>query len=437
MIIRFTNAIPRAGAGGHCRPRAGTYLTVGVLIAALAIGESALAQNLATNSEPDSGPSIQLRGRIDADFVWTGQSPGNRADFGDLSDSVGLRRARIGAFGDVTDDLRYLIEIDLASGDIVLRDVHLNYGDIKGVGEFVVGHVREPFSLEGGTSANTFAFMERSPVNTLDPARNWGVLYRVCGGDESWTLAGGVFAAGTDSSDLHFDDGSTTNVTLRGTLLPVDDDDGKQWMHVGAALSSQIPMQSSIIVKQRPNSPLLSFSDSTDSPFVPTLVFPAQFQHLVNLEWAASTGSLWAQAEWYGSWIDQTHAGGVFLHGCSLNVGYFLTGEHLSYLKDTGFVGPVTVLHPFLKDFSSSDTPREKGWGAWEATARFAYLDFADGNLPADQTGVRLPQLTVGLNWHLADRMRILFNYTLAAPDLATSGRSYANVFGTRVGMFW
>ena len=45
----------------------------------------------------------------------------------------------------------------------------------NGQPEVRLGHYREPFSLEGGTSANFYAFMERSPINDLDPARSWGV----------------------------------------------------------------------------------------------------------------------------------------------------------------------------------------------------------------------------------------------------------------------
>src|SRR5688500_14986026 len=46
-------------------------------------------------------PTFRLRGRIDTDFLWSDQSALNRAVFGDLPDAFGLRRARIGAEGNL------------------------------------------------------------------------------------------------------------------------------------------------------------------------------------------------------------------------------------------------------------------------------------------------------------------------------------------------
>src|SRR5690606_10339747 len=119
--------------------------------------------------------TFKLRGRVDADAIWSTQSALNEARFGELGDVVGLRRARIGAEGAFSADGRYIGEIDLASGNVVPRDVYVAFGDRSAGGESQWGHFREPFSLEGGTSARYFAFMERSPINLLDPARNWGV----------------------------------------------------------------------------------------------------------------------------------------------------------------------------------------------------------------------------------------------------------------------
>ncbi|HVJ68892.1 MAG TPA: porin [Caulifigura sp.] len=395
---------------------------------------SGFAQQVtAPDAEP---PFIQLRGRIDADFLWADQDASNQADFGVLPDVVGLRRARVVAFGILSDDWRYLFEIDLASGDVVLRDGYLAGGDVSGAGEVLIGHFREPFSLEGGTSANSFAFMERSPANVLDPARNWGAMYRIAGHEQRWTAAAGVFESGTDPSDVEFGPGSTTDFTVKGTVLPLAVDESR-FMHVGAAVSVQVANQSLIAINQRPRSPLLAFNDSTNSPFVPTLSFSADSAELLNLQWAGVYGPLWGQSEWYGALINQNVGDAVFLHGGHVDVGYFVTGEHPTYRKDSGIFGAVTVLRPVISDFSSSKSERPRGPGAWEVTFRIATLDFNSPALPAGSTGVVLDQYTAGLNWYLADRMRLMMNYTLALPDLAGSGRSRASVIGMRVGMFW
>ena len=387
------------------------------------------------------GPTLRLRGRIDADALGVTQSAGNKATFGDLNDLVGLRRARIGVEGNFTPDVRYIAEIDLASGNVVTRDVFVGLGQIRDEGEFKIGHMREPFSLEGGTSANTFAFMERSTINALDPARNWGVAYARCLPGEQATFATGVFQSGTDSNDFQGGDGSDTAATGRLTWLPWNEDSGRRLMHLGVALSSRIPDRGIVVINQRPNSPLLDLGDSSASPFASTIRVPATFQQLFNAQWAVVNGPFSAQAEWYGTFIDQTGGGPIFYHGSYLSTSYFLTGDHRSYLTQSGIFGPVTVARPAMRGFTSREHSQQLGAGAWELTARASYLDFFDSNTPVGPqgqlAGTMLPQFTVGVNWYLADRCRIMFNYSYAAPNEPNTGASSANLFASRLAIFW
>ncbi|WP_175517130.1 OprO/OprP family phosphate-selective porin [Planctomicrobium piriforme] len=383
--------------------------------------------------------TIRLRGRIDTDAIWSSQSPANLATFGDLQDVVGLRRARIGIEGELGRDARYVAEIDLPTGTIVPRDIYLALGDPQGGVEGQFGHFREPFSLEGGTSARYFAFMERSPVNMLDPARNWGVglFHENLTANSAWGL--GVFHAGTDTADFQGGDGSTVGLTSRFTMALVNEGDGERLLHLGLALSERVPENGVIVINQQPRSSLLELADSSTSPFVPEIRIPATFQQLANLQLAAAQGPLWTQAEWYGSLIDQTGGGPVFFHGCHVDGGYFLTGEHRAYNSSSGTLGAVRVNRPLL--CSSHEDERRRGWGAWELTARFTYLDFVDADTPAgpggQPLGIQLPLSTFGANWYLSDRVRVMFNYSYAVSDDAGAGSSTANIFATRLGVFW
>ena len=51
--------------------------------------------------------------------------------------------------------------------------------------------------------------------------------------------------------------------------------------------------------------------------------------------------------------------------------------------------------------------------------------------------GITLAQPTFGLNWYLADHVRLMFNYTLAVPDEPNTGSSTASIFAMRLGVFW
>lgn len=386
-------------------------------------------------------PTVRLRGRIDTDGIFVNQSTANEQIFGPLDNQLGLRRARIGVQGEFNPATNYVAEIDLATGEVVLRDLYIAHHDAPSPYQFRVGRMREPFSLEGGTSANSFAFMERSPINVLDPARNWGLSVGINGLEENWTFVSGLFQSGTDGSDLQFGSGSTTDFTARGTFLPLYDDAGEYWMHIGGAASVRIPNQGVIAIRAQPSSPLLTFDDSTESPFVSRLSLRANSQELFNLQWAAANGSIWAQAEWYGTVIDQEGGGPVFLHGSHVDLGWFITGEHRKYQKQSGVFGAVSVKRPVFPAWSVSEHRNSRGVGAWELAARFSYLDSVDSDLPTSTSGqpmgVRFPQLTLGLNWYLADRMRLMFNYTYAVPDQVQFGASTANVFGVRFATFW
>jgi len=48
-----------------------------------------------------------------------------------------------------------------------------------------------------------------------------------------------------------------------------------------------------------------------------------------------------------------------------------------------------------------------------------------------------MPQATFGANWYLADQLRLMFDYTYAVPDEPNTGTSAANVFASRLNVFW
>ncbi len=81
------------------------------------------------------------------------------------------------------------------------------------------------------------------------------------------------------------------------------------------------------------------------------------------------------------------------------------------------------------------------GMGHGKSRRVFAYLDFVDADTPlapnGQPQGLRLPQMTYGVNWYLSDRVRLMFNYQYDMPNDINSGTSTANTFATRLGLFW
>jgi phosphate-selective porin OprO and OprP len=383
-------------------------------------------------------PAFQLRGRIDTDAIATAQSAANEATFGNLGDVAGLRRAWIGAEGNFASG-RYAANIDLASGNVVIRDLFVGHGDIRQGSEFRFGHYLEPFSLELATLSTVFPFLECSAISILDPARNWGLGLFRAGLSDTSRLSMGVFQAGTDPNDFRGGEGSTVGLTGKLITAPIDEGDGQRLLHLGVALSERLPENGFIVINQQTQSPLLGLTDVAASPFVPEIRIPASFQQLANLQLAVVSGPFWTQAEWYGSWVNQRGGQPVFFHGCHADCGVFLTGEHRQYLGTSGAFGPVKVNRPLLQLHADLEHP--VGWGAWELTARIAYVDFQDPDVPrgpgGQAVGLRLVEPTFGVNWYLADHIRLMFNYSYVVPEEPNSGTSNASVFATRLGVFW
>ena len=69
----------------------------------------------------------------------------------------------------------WVAEIDFANGNFRPRDVFVGLTALPWIQQVNIGFFREPFTLNGATSSRYITFMERSPMNELDPARQWGV----------------------------------------------------------------------------------------------------------------------------------------------------------------------------------------------------------------------------------------------------------------------
>lgn len=401
----------------------------------------AQGKKLQTLPREDVKPAIELRGRINADAVGVTQSQKDKDILGNIQNAVGFQRARLGAQGSVGEQVRWISEFDFAGGNISFKDVWVGLSDLPVVRRVRVGHQVEPFSLEGYTSSNYFPFVERSPIDSLDPARNWGVLLLSYTENQRATLMLGAFKSGTsNNTGDDIGDGNDMAYDIRVTGLPWYDADTDNYrvMHVGGAFSQRFPKNDEVKFNQGPQSSLLSPSDNPGSPFIPTITVPASQYQLYNLDWALVLGPLSFQAEWSAAEIDQIGGGPVFLNGCYGFVSYFLTGEHRQYLPRDGTFGMTRVRRPFICMDGKEQVGH--GPGAWELVARFAYANFASSNIPP-QNGLKVgdkdAEFTIGMNWYLNDYCRLMFNYVHAVPVDPNFGPSYGSGYFVRSAIFW
>lgn len=384
-------------------------------------------------------PTFQLRGRIEAEATMAAQSAESQAILGDLQNGFGFRRVRLGAQGTIEDSASWVSEVELAGGNVRLRDVFIGLDALPGVRQLRVGHFREPYSLEGMTSTNFITFMERAPTNVISPARNWGVCGFWWPEHERVLFSLGAFRDGTPGSGQSTGDDDNWAYTTRLTGLPIYEPDGDVFrlVHIGGAFSQRVPPNGVINFTPRTGSTLLTVEDNPGSPFLPSLNVPTDSYQLYNLQAASVYGPFSLQAEWLATAVQQTDAGTVFVHGVYLYGSYFLTGEHRGYNRTRGSFDRIEVFRPVIR----KGTNERGGFGAIELAARFAYFDFSSPNLPlaanGDPAAAQLYEITLGTNWYLSSNTRIMFDYTAGMPDKIGFDPTVAHIFGVRTALYW
>jgi len=387
-------------------------------------------------------PAFKLRGRVEADAITVNQSEKDKALFGDFQNAVGFRRLRLGSEGTAGEQTRWVAEVDFAGGNVAIKDAFVAINHLPFLREVRVGHIAEPFSLEGQTRSVWFPFTERSPAFTLDPARNWGAGIFSYTEDRRLFIQAGAFRSGTDNTGTDIGDGNDWAYTARVVGLPwyEEGDDTLHLLHVGGAASQRYAKNNTVSFNQGPQSSLLqSGTDSPRTPFVPSVSIPANQYQLYNLQSALVLGALSFQAEWNVARVEQTGGGPVVLQGGYILASYFLTGEHRTYNREVGTFWEPTVRRPFA--CTDGPTAVAQGPGAWELTARLAYLDFDSPNLAPGPDGLpvgtRTTTVTLGVNWYLNDNVRVMLDWVHAIPVNAVFGSSTADTVTIRSAVFW
>lgn len=346
----------------------------------------------------DGSVKLKIGGRIQHDFAYFAEDGDLERRLGeDFDDGTEFRRARLYFSGTIYDDIDFKVQFDFAGGDADFKDVYLGKKNVPYVGHVRVGHFKEPFSLEELTSSNDITFMERSLVNTFAASRNTGVMFHDTLLHERMTWAAGIFRQTDD-----FGDGAGRrdyNVTARVTGLPIYQDKGKKLLHLGVAYTHQNYEDDTIRFGARPEANLAP-------RLVDTGRFSAEFGDFIGSEVAWIDGPFSLQGEYVHSFIEgrSPRVGDPTFWAASIQVSYFLTGEHRPYETSTG---TFTSVRP-LRNYDQDGAP-----GAWELAARFSYLTLNDGVVK----GGRLRDLTLGLNWYLNPNVRTMWNYVLADPS--------------------
>ena len=377
----------------------------------------------AAKAQAASKPLVAPSGRIQFDVANFSQNDASDAQYGDVQNAVGFRRARIALLGQAFDVVDYIIEMDFANRGVSsvlnskdqatgFKDVYIQVRELPLVGNVRVGHFKECFGLEQLTSDNYTTFMERSidDEGTFVPGRNNGIMAYNWTESQRATWAIGAFTnhTGFDQPPFYQFDHWGIDMAMRGTFLPWYDEPsgGRGLFHTGIDYAYRSAPDHIQPFAMKPEAAFFT-------PGIIAMSLPnVDNSQVLGTEAAFVYGPLSLQSEIFAMTVNRTTGTANNFYGAYAYVSYFLTGESRPYNRKLGVFDRVRPFENFFR-VRTGDGDVATGIGAWEVAYRFSYCDMLDGLAPSASTkGAALAtDHTVGLNWYLNPYTKVMFNY--------------------------
>jgi phosphate-selective porin OprO/OprP len=384
---------------------------------------------------------------------------------GKLRDGVDPRRMRIRIEGAMYENTMFCMEWDFinssipqgtpgagpltsvsntpAAGIPVPLDLWIGFRRLPYIGNIRIGNQKEPIGFERLESSRFLNFMERSfnqdafyaPYDNgfVPGIAAFSTLF-----DRRMTWAAGVYKNVTNPWAYDVG-GGNYKVTGRLTALLLDEDKGRQMMHLG--ISGRESGYDNGQAKFRVRGPERAGLSTVWPLYANTGVFNGRGgQQDLNLESANVFGPWTIDAE-YNFHFSQNaflpgrpSVGTLFYSGGYVEVLYFLTGEHRAYVREAGSYDRVVPKRNayWVKVKGDNNTPNEFGHGAWQLGVRYNYLNLNDKGID----GGILSDITMGLNWFINPNAKFQWNYSVTdrrSPGGQSSGLIQG--FGMRYAM--
>lgn len=359
----------------------------------------------------DGDFKLHLGTRIQTDWNWIKPHDfEERKPLGiaNIKDGAELRRAYLILDGQIYKNIEFKFEYDFVGlkdikdgdkktqtiGTPKPQDVYVKMNQIPVMGDFTVGHFKEPYSLEQLTSDANTTFMERALSDALVPGRDLGFqahnsFLTDSSKTDRMTYAAGFFRENTKDYGIQQADEGYAG-TFRLTGLPWYENKGQQLLHLGVDFSVRQP-DPSVRYRQRPEDHLAPYLVDTGS-------IATRATNLYGGEVATVIGPWHAEGEFDAAAVSNTDGGSECVNGFYVQTGYFLTGESRPYKTTTATWDRVRPKKNFRED---------GGWGAWEVAGRFSYLNLNSN----DVEGGKMKDLTAGVNWYLNPCTKVMWNY--------------------------
>ncbi len=384
--------------------------------------------------------TVKFGGHVQLDYInWANADSaisGPAATPG-TKDYFEFRRLRLMAEGTGYGNLDFRLQMTLepetvgesggAATSPDVKDAYLSVNEIPWLGRFRIGNFFVPFSLEQVTNDTNNIFMERSiPSQGIFAAdREVGIAFYNATEDKRVTWAyGAFFDSISDTLKERIDDNQGYRLSGRATWLPYYDEEsnGRYLVHLGTGILYTADQDHSVRFRARPQiheGPRLIDSGVLNAPSYTT----------GNLECAVVWGSVTVQNEAFLSRVNLSAGDPATVGGAYSHVSYFLTGENRIFER-FGQHGAQFGRNVPKSNFRLSGT--DCGWGAWEAKARWSYLNLNDVHKG------EYNDLTVGMNWYWTERTRVMFDWIHPVTTSQTTfGKTKSDLLAMRFDFNW
>ncbi len=379
--------------------------------------------------------TIKLGGHIQMDYInWADTDP-------NITDPLAVnqfnyRRLRLVADGTGYGVFDFRLQMTLEPGQGLntnntatpdVKDAYLSMNEIPLLGRMRVGNFFVPFGLEQVTNDTNNIFVERSiPTQGIFTAdREVGIAFYNCTPDQriSWTT-GMFFDSISDTFKTRFDDNQGYRMSGRLVYLPYYDEPsgGRYLVHTALGVLHTDDNDDTVRFAARPQiqkGPIL----------IDTGNLAADDYTTGNAELAVVWGRITSQSEAYVSTVNMLNGDTHTVGGAYTHLSWFLTGESRVYERFGQHGAQFGRNKPFSNFFA---TPGGVSWGAWEAKARWSYLDLTSVNQG------QYNDSTFGFNWYWSDRMRWMFDWIHPWTDSQTVfGDTSSDLLALRLDFNW
>lgn len=336
-----------------------------------------------------------------------------------------VRRAFIGIQGRFTDNWRYKVDFvlnpgagvdDATTGDgaVGVDDAYLEYaGDFYSL---VIGENNVTSPLEERTSSLDIPFIERSSIlSAYGYGRAAGAAFLMTGAN--WMGAVGVYGDSLNNSDANLAQDELLSVSGRFTWAPIFEVSPGSYrlLHLGVSTRQRYNGDDGLLrYRARPlNGRGTRWIESSSGNGL-------QSDVAYGFEAAGQWNAFGFTAE-YITISGETPTGvEIASDGYYIDLNWSITGEPRSYRGNQGSFGPIVPARGM----------GEGGWGHWNVSARYDFLDLSDADAGAsrgEQTAV-----AVGLNWVPVDHVRLMLNYAQTDMDRTTGVDEQSTVISLR-----